>query len=121
MLAVGERIIKLREQKQWNQKELAQKINMNVSVMNRIEKGTRPLTDTEIVKIAEVFGVSTDYLLTGKDYRFEAEQLLRSGNASTAASDGNSDIEKRIERIERALRLQEGRKPGDKQKDFYGD
>ncbi|NOL32071.1 helix-turn-helix transcriptional regulator [Bacillus altitudinis] len=120
-MAVGERIIKLREQKQWNQKELAQKINMNVSVMNRIEKGTRPLTDIEIVKIAEVFGVSTDYLLTGKDYRFEAEQLLRSGNASTAASDGNSDIEKRIERIERALRLQEGRKPEDKQKDFYGD
>lgn len=41
--------------------------------MNRIEKGTRSITDIEIVKIAEVFGISTDYLLTGKDYRPEAE------------------------------------------------
>lgn len=118
VLSLGERIISLREKKNWNQKELAHEININVSVMNRIEKGTRPLTDIEIVKIAEVFEVSTDYLLTGKDYHHEVhevKQLLRSGNATTVTSDGNTDIEKRIERIERTLRLHEGRQPEDTQ------
>ncbi len=115
LMSVGERIIKLREQKQWNQKELAYEININVSVMNRIEKGTRSITDIEIVKIAEVLGISTDYLLTGKDYWPEAEQLLKSSNSSTVASDRNRDIEKRIERIEKILRLHEGQKPGDTQ------
>lgn len=113
MMSVGERIISLREKKNWNQKELAHAININVSVMNRIEKGTRSLTDIEIVKIAGVFGISTDYLLTGKDYRHEAEQFLRSSNSFTVASDRNTDIEKRIERIEKTLRLHESQKPGD--------
>ncbi|MFJ8268495.1 helix-turn-helix domain-containing protein [Peribacillus asahii] len=67
-MTIGERIVILRENKGWKQKELADKVDINVSVMNRIEKGTRPLTDSEIVKIASVFEVSTDYLL-GKSNR----------------------------------------------------
>ncbi|MED4530942.1 helix-turn-helix transcriptional regulator [Metabacillus fastidiosus] len=60
---VGERIILLREKKGWKQKDLAEKVDINSSVMNRIEKGTRPLVDEEIKKIAVALGVTTDYLL----------------------------------------------------------
>lgn len=66
-MTVGRRIVLLRESREINQKELAEKVGLNISVMNRIENGLRPLRDDEAVKIAEIFHVSTDYLLTGKD------------------------------------------------------
>ncbi|MFP7469974.1 helix-turn-helix transcriptional regulator [Niallia taxi] len=60
---IGERIAFLRESKGIKQKELAEKADINASVMNRIEKGSRPLNDNEIVNIAKILEVSTDYLL----------------------------------------------------------
>lgn len=60
---IGKRIIRLRESKEWSQRELAKRVNLNVSVMNRIESGERPVRDHELVAIASVLDVSTDYLL----------------------------------------------------------
>jgi transcriptional regulator with XRE-family HTH domain len=42
---IGNRIIHLRESKSWSQRELANRIGLNVSVMNRIELGERPIKD----------------------------------------------------------------------------
>ena len=60
------RIANLREGHDLNQKELADKLGINRSVLNRIEKGTRPIRDDELNLIANYFNVSTDYLL-GRD------------------------------------------------------
>lgn len=38
-------------------------MNLNASVMNRIELGTRPVADHELVRFADVFEISSDYLL----------------------------------------------------------
>ncbi|AKO92672.1 hypothetical protein BEH_11555 [Priestia filamentosa] len=62
-MTVGERIIKLREKKNWNQRELARRAGLNYSVMNRIETGKRPTTDQELKIFADLFNVSTDFLL----------------------------------------------------------
>ena len=59
----GERIIKARTKKGWNQRELARRVNLNASVMNRIESGDRAIRDDELVRLAKALGVSTDYLL----------------------------------------------------------
>ncbi|HHW36483.1 MAG TPA: helix-turn-helix transcriptional regulator [Bacillales bacterium] len=40
---IGEKIIKLREKKNWSQKELAHRAGLNPGVMNRIKTGERPL------------------------------------------------------------------------------
>ncbi|MCI1921936.1 MAG: helix-turn-helix domain-containing protein [Liquorilactobacillus nagelii] len=63
---IGLRIQSLRETFDLQQAELADKININRSVLNRIENGTRPLRDDEIKKIADFFEVSADYLLGRK-------------------------------------------------------
>lgn len=60
---ISNRIVQLREEQGLTQKELAEKLDINVSVMNRIELADRPIRDSEIVKIANFFNVSTDYLL----------------------------------------------------------
>jgi len=62
-MSIGEKIIQLRSTHNMQQKELADKLEINASVLNRIEKGTRPIRDEEITAIAKIFNVSTDYLL----------------------------------------------------------
>ena len=59
----GQRIIQLRLQKNWTQKELAKRVDINVSVMNRIESGDRPIKGNELTAIADILKVTTDYLL----------------------------------------------------------
>lgn len=79
---IGERIVALRTEKDINQSELAKKVNIHPSVMNRIELGTRPVRDDELKAIAKALNVSADYLL-GLDTK----------NAKTP-SDLNSFLEK---------------------------
>ena len=60
---IGRRIYDLRVERDVQQGELARAIHLNQSVLNRIEKGTRPARDVEIRAIAVFFHVSTDFLL----------------------------------------------------------
>lgn len=60
---IGKRIINLRESKNWSQRELARRVDLNFSVMNRIESGERPVKDHELIDLSDALGVSTDYLL----------------------------------------------------------
>lgn len=62
----GQRITKLRKERDLQQKEVAEAIGMNRIVLNRIELGKRPLRDDEAVALADFFHVTTDYLLKGK-------------------------------------------------------
>ncbi|MDY0407234.1 helix-turn-helix transcriptional regulator [Virgibacillus sp. 179-BFC.A HS] len=62
-MSIGQRIVNLRENKNWSQRELARRVGLNVSVMNRIESGERPIKDHELIKIATVLNVKSDYLL----------------------------------------------------------
>lgn len=64
---IGQKIINLREHKNWTQRELANRIGLNSSVMNRIESGDRPIKDFELDKIASVLDTTTDYLLGRTD------------------------------------------------------
>lgn len=50
-----EKIIKLREERDWSQAELARRINMNNTALNKVEKGTRKLSSSELSELASVF------------------------------------------------------------------
>ncbi|MFD2630468.1 helix-turn-helix domain-containing protein [Oceanobacillus kapialis] len=60
---IGNRIIQLRERKNWSQRELAKRVSLNVSVMNRIELGERPVKGHELSQIATILETTTDYLV----------------------------------------------------------
>lgn len=57
------RIVDLREGVNMSQSELAKRLGIDKSSMNKIEKGTRKVSSEELDKIASIFDVSTDYLL----------------------------------------------------------
>lgn len=60
---IGQRIYDLRVERDVQQGELAEAVHLHQSVLNRIEKGTRPARDREVRDIALFFGVSADELL----------------------------------------------------------
>lgn len=60
------RIINLREQNNWTQAQLAKKTGLDNTKLSKIENGARRVASDELNKFAEVFDVSSDYLL-GRD------------------------------------------------------
>lgn len=65
-MSLGKKIETLRDEKGISQKELSKILDIHPSVMNRIELGTRPVRDEEILKIATYFDITTDELLGNK-------------------------------------------------------
>ena len=70
---IGQRIYDLRIERDIQQGELANAIGLHQSVLNRIEKGSRPARDIEIAAIASFLQVSSDYLLDLPPVQHEAE------------------------------------------------
>lgn len=63
MNSISTKIIELRESHGLSQAQLARKMGLNKNVMGRIEHGSRALRADEIVKLAKIFDVSTDFIL----------------------------------------------------------
>ena len=99
-------IIRLREERGWSQAELARRINMNNTALNKVEKGVRKLSSSELDELASVFNVSTDYLLGRSDKEKEPYYEL-------------TDKEKNDIAIQ-AEKLMEGIESGDNL-NFYGE
>jgi transcriptional regulator with XRE-family HTH domain len=63
---LGERIAECRGSLGWTQKQLAEKAGISVTFLSELENGHR-LPGTEIaLRLADVLGVSIDYLLRGR-------------------------------------------------------
>lgn len=86
-IKIGRRIAELRESKNISQTELASRININRSVLNRIELGTRPARDLELKGIANVLDVSTDYLVGNTDNPNSADDDMNTVNLDKALSE----------------------------------
>ncbi|MGM0816005.1 MAG: helix-turn-helix domain-containing protein [Bacillota bacterium] len=96
---LGKRITSLRKQAGLTQEELAKKLNVTRSALSQYELGTRDPNYDLLIKIANFFDVTTDYLLTGKemnsssnphkgDLMDQALKVLDSPETFIAASDG---------------------------------
>lgn len=73
---LGERIAALRRAAGMNQSQLAQKLKISASAVGMYEQGRRePSLDT-LVAMAETFGVSIDFLVTGKPATEPEQQAI---------------------------------------------
>lgn len=81
-MILAEKIMKLRKQNGWSQEELAAKLNISRQSVSKWES-TASIPDLDkIIKLSEIFGVSTDYLL--KD---EMEEDTNSAAVSDMAAE----------------------------------
>lgn len=63
MRNVGERIKRLRKLAGLTQSELAEKLNLESAAVSKYETGRVPLTQESLIKLSEIFNVTTDYIL----------------------------------------------------------
>ena len=108
---IGTRIRNLREQKGMTQAELAKKIMIDKSVMNRIEIGSRLVRSDELLLLSQVLNVSADFLLENKSKEIpdniQTNDLNKFLSQSQIVFDGNavnlSDKDRNI--LEMSLRI----------------
>lgn len=65
------RVKELRKERKWSQKELGEKVDVSESFISKVESGKKQPSREVTTKIAEVFNVTTDFLLG----RSEEEKL----------------------------------------------
>src|SRR5690606_30248978 len=85
----GDRLKKLRESKKISQQQLAEKLNINRSTYARYELNQTQTDYETLQKIANFYGVSTDYILTGINTKFTEKD--------------ERDIAKRMEQLKNVL------------------
>lgn len=74
---LGERMARLRRAKGWNQRELAERAGTQSSQISKFERGTyQPRLET-LMKLAEAFETTTDFLLTGLQPKETRDTRLR--------------------------------------------
>ena len=95
---IARRITALREERDWKKTELARQLGISHSQVSRIESGeTETLSSDILIRLAEVFDVSTDYLLGLTDVRtkknLDVAQLGISEEAAIQLASGKLDLE----------------------------
>lgn len=65
----------LREEKKLIQKDIAKLLNVSIPAVNQYESGKRDMSTETVIKLAEYFNVSTDYLLGKTDIRNPGKQI----------------------------------------------
>jgi transcriptional regulator with XRE-family HTH domain len=95
---MGERIATLRKERSMTQPMLASKMNVSQSTVTSWENDRRGIGNDDLVKLATLFNVSTDYLLgktnkrhyyslTKKDYK-DVDQMLEDAMAGVTGKAG---------------------------------
>ena len=83
----GEFLAKLRKEKGYYQKEVAAYLNVTVATISNYEKGVHaPDLDT-LIKLADFYDVSTDYLLQRTRYKASIRTLNKRLSADYTISD----------------------------------
>lgn len=73
---LGMRIAFLRIGKGWSREELAQRIGSSARTVYLYERGRRKPSSDILLRLAQAFGVTTDYLLTGETQQFDSSEML---------------------------------------------
>ena len=63
---LGTRIASLRQSCGFSQADLAQRLHISTSAVGMYEQGRREPSVNTLIELAQVFGVSLDYLLSGR-------------------------------------------------------
>ncbi|SLK20678.1 helix-turn-helix domain-containing protein [Bacillus toyonensis] len=69
------RIKELRKERKWSQKELGEKVDVSESFISKVESGKKQPSREVTAKIAEVFNVTTDFLL-GRSAEEKLNEML---------------------------------------------
>ena len=65
LVEIGLRIANRRKNLNFTQEQLAEKMDVSVQMISNLERGNKAIKIENLVKISNILGVSTDYILLG--------------------------------------------------------
>lgn len=74
----GDRIRQLRIQNEYTQKELAEKLGISTSLLDDLEAGKKECPVEVVVQYSDIFGVTIDMLVLGKEHETSLSEADRS-------------------------------------------
>ena len=90
-LGIGSRITLLRKEKKWSQVELAKNINASREIISRYERNESVPSIDMIIKIADAFGVTVDYMIgQSENSSFDKDTVDRIKNIQKMDNDTKS-------------------------------
>ena len=102
-MVFGERIKQLRIEHQWTQEYVCEKLNISSGALSRYETSMYEPKSLELVKdFANLFGVSTDYLLGKSDIR-NPEEIKNIPHANAGGLDTNGLDEEDLLELQRQI------------------
>ena len=63
---IGQRLYECRRKMGWSQSYVAEKIDVSVNTVSAIENGAQQFNLAILLQFSNVYGVSTDYILSGE-------------------------------------------------------
>ena len=64
---IGERICSRRKQLRYTQERLAEEMNVSIQMVSNLERGNKAIKIENLIKLSDILGVSTDYILLGRN------------------------------------------------------
>lgn len=74
----GDRIRQLRIQNEYTQEELAEKLGIDTSLLDDLEAGKKECPVEVVVRYSDIFGVTIDMLVLGKEHETSLSEADRS-------------------------------------------
>ena len=84
-MTLGEKIQALRKSRNWSQEQLAEQIGVTRQALSKWENGTAVPDTNNVVQLAKLFGVTTDYLLLEEQSGTERVETAGQSNADLIA------------------------------------
>ena len=79
LVQIGTRIAQRRKELNLTQEKLAEQMNVSIQMVSNLERGNKAIRIDNLLRISEILGVSTDYILTGRhnalDYSAASDKL----------------------------------------------
>lgn len=76
---IGLRIATRRKELGFTQEKVADLMDVSIQMVSNLERGNKAIKIDNLIKISEILGISTDYILTGKhstgDYHSTLKKL----------------------------------------------
>lgn len=95
----GQRLKNIRNSRNMTQAELGQKLNVTNVSISGYESGTRSPDPETLLKIADIFHVSVDYLLGKTDEKLDLKDLLQNDVMTYGGSDLTEKDRETIKRV----------------------
>ncbi|MBW7651341.1 MULTISPECIES: helix-turn-helix domain-containing protein [unclassified Anoxybacillus] len=106
-MSFGDRLQELRNKMNLRQEDVAKKIGVGRTTYAMYEQGKREPDYETLLKIADLFGVSTDYLLTGQE-KTDSEKHLFFFDMDGLTEQEIEEIKKHIEFIKWKAKQERG-------------